>query len=404
MFLTREEERMLDGEYGFALQKAMEILVAIGKIYNAERMVKISSAHVSGISYRSCGEAGIEFLRSLLTGNGKFNVLTTLNPTSIPDESWRELGFPTNVALKQLAICNLCKQMGAAGGYTCHPYLIGNLPLQGQHIAWAESSAVCFANSVLGAKTNREGGISALAAGLVGRTPYYGYHIDENRAGQILVKVEAELKNISDHFALGYLVGRIVVNKVPVFTGLGKATLEELKALSAALATSGGVALFHVEGITPEIRLRRLANKRAYEEKVQVDNISLKKIYEEFSSVDADVDLIAIGCPHCSLNELWEIAKLLNGRKVRRGVNLWIYTSKAIKVVAKQTGLLEVIEKAGGHVLSGNCIITSPLEHFGYKRVVTNSTKAAHYCSNLFNIEVSLKPLRECIRVAVGEG
>ena len=180
MYLTKNEEKMLDGEEGYAVKKSMEILVALGNIYGADRLVEIGSVQVAGVSYHNLGDAGLEFLNELAE-DGKVKVLTTLNPAGMDLEDWRNLGIDPEFARKQNLVIEAFSKMGIVISCTCTPYLIGNLPRYGEHIAWSESSAVTFANSVIGAKTNREGGPSALAAAFVGKTPCYGLHLDQNR-------------------------------------------------------------------------------------------------------------------------------------------------------------------------------------------------------------------------------
>jgi predicted aconitase len=190
MYLTIEEQDMLSGRQGRATQKAMQILVALGEIYGAERMIPVCSVQVAGVSYDNLGDAGLQFLAEMADGGGWVRVLTTLNPAGMDRENWPELGIPADFAEKQELVLETFSRMGVSPTCTCTPYLAGNLPEQGDHLAWSESSAVCYANSVLGARTNREGGPSALAAALTGRTPNYGMHIPENRLPSIAFQVE----------------------------------------------------------------------------------------------------------------------------------------------------------------------------------------------------------------------
>jgi len=207
MQLTKQEQKMLDGAEGHAVQKSMEILVALGDIYGAKSLIKVGSVQVSGVSYHNLGDAGLEFLNELAK-DGKVKVLTTLNPAGMDLENWQQLGISSEFAEKQNLVIDAFQRMGILVTCTCTPYLIGNLPLYGEHVAWSESSAVTFANSVIGAKTNREGGPSALAAAFVGKTPCYGLHLDENRLPDVHVEVKAELTKLSDWGALGFAIGK----------------------------------------------------------------------------------------------------------------------------------------------------------------------------------------------------
>lgn len=254
MYLTKEEEKILDGEYGEVLRRCMNLLVSLGDIYGADKLIPISSAQISGVSYKTIKDIGLEFLEDFAKEDVKVKVYATLNPAGMDLDIWRELGIDEKFAKKQLRIIEAFKKMEVEISCTCTPYLTGNLPRFGEHISWAESSAVSFANSVLGAKTNREGGPSALAAAIIGKTPYYGYHLDENRKTTHIIELDGQLiSNFkygeSFYGALGYLVGKIVKNGIPYFENLYKLNPnnDNLKSLGAAMAASGGIALYHAK-------------------------------------------------------------------------------------------------------------------------------------------------------------
>src|SRR4030043_1564980 len=251
MYLPEKEKRMLDGEEGYAVKKSMEILVALGDIYGAERLIAVGSVQVAGVSYHNLGDAGLEFLNELAK-DGRVKVLTTLNPAGMALENSRNLGITAEFAEKQNLVIDAFRKMGIITSCTCTPYLIGNLPRYGEHVAWSESSAVTFANSVIGAKTNREGGPSALAAAFVGKTPCYGLHLDENRVPDIHVHVNAALTKLSDWGALGYSIGKKAENKIPYITGIGEADVDELKSFCASVVTYGAKPLFYMKDITPD--------------------------------------------------------------------------------------------------------------------------------------------------------
>src|SRR5512136_2578271 len=250
MYLTKEEQKMLDGAEGYAVKKSMEILVALGDIFGAERLIKVGSVQVAGVSYHNLGDAGLEFLNEWAK-DGKVRVLTTLNPAGMDLENWRQLGISPEFAEKQNLVIDAFRRMGIVTSCTCTPYLIGNLPRYGEHIAWSESSAVTFANSVIGARTNREGGPSALAAAFVGKTPNYGLHLDENRVPNVHVRVNTSLTKLSDWGALGYCIGKKAENKIPFITGIREAELDDLKSFCASVVTYGAQPLFYIQGITP---------------------------------------------------------------------------------------------------------------------------------------------------------
>ncbi len=385
---------MLAGEYGYAAQKAMEILVALGRIYDAEKMIEIRSAQISGVSYKNLGEEGLEFLLDLAK-DGKVKVPTTLNPCGMDLENWKKIGIPEDFAENQLRVIDTYRRLGVRITLTCTPYLAGNSPRFGDHIAWSESSAVIYANSVIGARTNREGGPSALAAALVGRTPLYGLHLAENR----FPTVEVHAPRIWDEFeaaALGYLVGKIAGEGIPIFREVGILSKDQLKALGAGLACSGGVALFHVEGVTPEAL--KNPNMRA-EEKVEVGREEILEEVNAMSDEDIDPDLIFIGCPHASIEELTEVYFLLNGRKAKR--RLWIFTSRSVKAQAEKLGLRRRLEELGVEIVCDTCPVVAPIRALGIKSIATNSSKAAYYSRNLNKVKVSLKPLKKLVEDAL---
>src|SRR5512136_477540 len=218
MYLTKNEEKILDGEQGEVMERMFRLLVRLGEIYKADKMIPVGSVQVAGVSYKSLADPGTEYLEDLAKKGAKVKVLTFLNPAGMDLENWEKLGFPKDFAKNQLRIMDAFKKMGIIVTSTCTPYLAGNLPRFREHIAWSESSAVAFSNSVIGARTNREGGPSALAAAIIGKTPNYGLHIWENRQPNFHIKVDADLKSSSDFGALGYFVGKQVKNKIPYFT------------------------------------------------------------------------------------------------------------------------------------------------------------------------------------------
>lgn len=372
MYLTKEQEQMLAGDHGEVLERNFRLLVRLGEIYGADRMIPVGSVQVAGVSYKSIGDPGLEFLEDLAAKGARVKVPTTLNPPGMDLVDWKELGFPEDFAEKQLRIIDAFRKMGITMTATCTPYLVGNRPGFGEHIAWSESSAVSFANSVLGARTNREGGPSALAAALCGVTPNYGLHLDEKRKPNFLVKVSAELKDNADFGALGYHVGKIVKDGVPYFRDIKHAEADQLKSLGAAMAASGAVALYHVEGITPEAHLFETTGL----DTIEVGDKEIEETYKTLNT-GKSADIIILGCPHASLNEIETLANKLKGKRLRK--QLWICTSRAIKENATRMGFTESIEKAGGKVVADTCTVVSPIERMGYRTTAVNSGKAANY-------------------------
>ena len=370
--MTNAEEHLLSGESGEVIERMFRLLVSLGEIYGADRMIPVGSAQVAGVSYKSIGDPGVEFLEDYANKGAVAKIVTFLNPAGMDIEDWQELNVPPAFAEKQLRIMNAFRRMGIVVSATCTPYLAGNLPRFGEHIAWSESSAISFSNSVIGARTNREGGPSALAAALCGVTPNYGLHLTENRKPGVLVDVSARLEDNADFGALGYVVGRKVKNNIPYFQGITDADTDQLKALGAAMAASGAVALYHIENLTPEAQLMKTEEL----EKVTVTEKDLQDTFSKLST-GHEPDIVILGCPHSSLKEIMTISRKLDGRKLKKP--LWICTSRMVKEAANRMGFTQTIEQAGGRIVADTCMVVSPIEEMGYKTTGVNSGKAANY-------------------------
>ncbi|MCX8170050.1 MAG: aconitase X catalytic domain-containing protein, partial [Candidatus Methanomethyliaceae archaeon] len=306
----------------------------------------------------------------------KAKVKSTINPCGMDLDKWREMGINEEYYEKQMRIIRAFKRMGIEISCTCTPYLVGNLPKKGSHIAWSESSAVVFANSVIGAKTNREGGPSALAAAIAGRTPYYGLHIDENRVPNIIVKLEFKPRTAFEFSLLGYTIGRITPSGIPYFKNLGTSDVDRLKIMGAALAASGGIAMFYLN-----------AKNLDKAEKISIDWRELNQTKENLSS-DGDPDLFCIGCPHCSPQEIRELARAIKGKRVRRGCGFWIWTSRGVYEKCKE--YVKILEEAGCRVFKDTCMVVYPLQLSGYGHMACNSCKAVHYVPSTSGIKASM--------------
>jgi predicted aconitase len=393
MELTKQEQAMLNGKEGYAVRKSMEILVALGEIFGAKNLIDVGSVQVAGVSYHNLGDAGLEFLDSLAK-DGRVKVLTTLNPAGMDLENWQQLGITAEFAEKQNLVIDAFKRMGILISCTCTPYLIGNLPLYGEHVAWSESSAVTFANSVLGAKTNREGGPSALAAAFVGKTPCYGLHLDENRVPDVHVQVKAELKKLSDWGALGYAIGKKAENKIPYITGIKTADLDSLKSFCASVVTYGAKPLFYMKGVTPGAEAQTQPK-----ETVTIEEADLKNAYDNINDDVSEIDFVCVGCPHCSIKEIQEIADLIRGKKVKEGTELWVATSRTAKQLADKRGYTVTIEAAGGKFACDTCMAVAPLKG-RFKALATTSAKGCFYSrQNL--MKTKMGSMKECVEAAV---
>ncbi len=390
MYLTPQEEKMMAGEYGSAVEKSMEILVALGEIYNAPGMVDITSAQISGVSYKTIGDAGLEYLEDLAK-DAMVIVPSTLNPAGI-DLQRRDLGFSEEFTKKQLDIIEAYRSMNITTTCTCTPYLVGNVPVMGDHVAWSESSAVAYVNSVIGARSNREGGPGALSAAICGKTPQYGYHLDEERKANLIVEVETEISGV-DFGSLGYLVGKIVGDGVPYFKFKNRPNLDNLKGLGAALASSGAVALYHVENLTPEY-------KDAFQEIGDLENISISRAdinetKDQLQTATGKPDLICLGCPHASIEEIKTIAEKVAGKHLNN--DLWVCTSISVKAAADRMGYTDTIEKSGGKLISDTCMVVAPIEELGFQVIGVNSAKAANYVPSMCGLDVIFDDLENLI-------
>jgi len=388
MKLIKEEEEMVEGKYGRVVQKAMELLVAVGECYDAERMVPVASAHLVGAN-RAAGKGGMRFIKELAEGGGKFLVPLTTNPAALDLWAWKDMGFSEEHYLEQISISDAIAKMGGFVCNTCAPYLIGHAPRMRTHVAYGESSVVLYANAVLGSRTNREGGPSALAAALTGRTPCYGYHLDENRHGALKIHVNAALEGDTDYATLGYFAGGIALDRVPIFTGLPSSLSQDsLKSLGPPLATKGSVAHYHVVGVTPEAPTEEAASgfkKISPSDIFEFGPGDLKATEESLSRAGPEeATLVILGCPHPSIGQIKKYAEVLSGRKVKDHVEIWILIPHGIKQVAEDIGYAPIIESTGARLLSNVCPAAMPLDYYrkrGYKIIATDSPKTVYYTS-----------------------
>jgi predicted aconitase len=408
MNLTKEENEMLEGKHGYPVQKSMEILVGLGECYDAEKMIPVASSHTGGSAVMN-GKAGCAFIKEMAEKGGVFLAFMDTNPSSIDPFLWREIGIPEETNQEQMAMSNDFVKMGAFLGNTCTPYSIGNVPVLGQHISWTESSAIIFANSVLGARTNREADPVPIAAALTGRIPAYGYHLDQNRLAELRILVKAELKDLHDYGVLGYFTGKVAKDKVPALINLPPSvSWDALAFFGAATATSGSVSLYHMIGITPEapteeaaFGTRRIKDFPTFE----FGEKELRETEESLSKATTrEVDIVILGCPHASIGEMKALAQLLSGKRVHSGVEFWILTTEMVRSYAERMGYVHSIEKAGGRVLSGTCPINMPpglLKKQGHRTVATNSAKMAYYIIGVQGLLPYYGSTQRCVEAAI---
>ena len=385
MYLDPDDEKILAGEQGETRQKMLELLVAIGKVFGAERLVRIRSAQVSGASYKTIGEHGLSWLSSL---DARVVVPAVLNPIGMPRERWKEMGVEPVFAERQQAVIAAYERLGVSLDCTCTPYYLYET-FFGDHLAWSESSAVSYANSVIGARTNREGGPGALAAALIGKTPCYGLHLEKNRKPHVIINVVSDEKDwdIARYGALGYHAGKLAGNKIPYFRGINPDN-DQLKALGAAMAATGAVALYHVDKITPEAKKGRFTLPGL--EVITVEPPEIDRLFSEIS-----VDAVAVGCPHCSPGELGVIARLLKGKTVTKP----FYIFAAQGVIDKNLKTVRIIERGGARVFADTCMVVSPVME-RYSAIMVNSGKALAYVPDMRGAVARIGSIQECVAVA----
>ena len=388
MHLSREENEMLEGKFGYPVQKSMEILVGLGECYDARKMIPIASAHIIP-NVSPLGKGGALFIEDLAGRSAKFVTPSHTNPLGVDLWSWQDFRTPEDFVSLQIRVNDALSKMDGLSSNTCTPYLVGHVPRMAEHVAWNESSAIIFANSVLGARTNREGGPSAIAAGLTGRVPEYGYHLDENRCGELKIFVTTELKGPHDYGTLGYFTGKIAEDRAPVLIGIPpSATWDELKQLGAAAAISGSVTLYHAVGITPEAPTEEAAfgcKKSKGLQTIEFGERELRQNEDLLSKATAkEVDIVVLGCPHASITEFREIARLLVGKRIKSGTELWVSTSRAIKAYAEAAGYINILESSGAKIICGACphtVSAGFLDGLGPRVIATNSTKMTLSCT-----------------------
>lgn len=373
MHLTREEESILSGEKGRAQQKAIELLVALGDLFGADQLIPITRAHVSGVSYKTIREGGLKWLKELARDGAVVSVPSTLNPCGRDPNHWEEMGVDAHFNQRQSEILKTYAKMGLEMVCTCTPFLIGRSPNFGEHVASAESANCIFLNSGVGARTNREGAPSALAAAIIGKTANYGLHLDENRKAQVVIDVAlTKEKKRPDYPVVGTIIGEAVGTKVPFVRGLNPGD-DDLKNFGAAMAAWGSLSLFHVEGITPEADEQDVKSL----ERIEITDKDVAERRAKMSDAKIEeVDLIAFGCPHLSVEELIDIATFLEPReRIRPNVELWLSTSKVVAHSLRKE--VQIIERFG-RVIVDTCQVVTPVEN-KHKVTALNSAKAAFY-------------------------
>jgi predicted aconitase len=406
--LSEAENELLGGARGDIVAEALRGQIEVGDFLGAECFVPVGNVHMMG-DIEVMGEGGLEYLRRVATSGARCAVNTTTNARCFDFEHAERLGQdPENVA-RERDLISCLRKIGVMTTDTCINYQAVYQPHLGEHIAWGDTGTVIYANSVLGARSNFESGPAALAASLTGRTPAYGFHLDENRGGNILVEVEATLESLSDWGALGRIVGERHQDytAVPVFSGIDQSpTADELKHLGASLASHGSMGMYHVVGVTPEARTEEDAFKgKEPQSNVTVTDEDLENLYAGYEIGDGHANLIVFSAPQLSLYELKTLSELLAGKKVSEGTSLIVTTNRAYKAAGEALGYLRNIERAGGMVLEGVCFyildgVARMRTENGWDNLVTNSAKLTNIIK-AHKYNPILRPTEECVRIAL---
>lgn len=417
MFLTDDEKRMRDGAEGGAVAAAMDLLVRYGQALDADRLCDVRNVagtmtQPSPVKARLVKEGGWDkaFAVINLDSDADLKIPAMRVPTcqlqhGFGADALDIVPYPKQNIELQASAESFYGRHGVNILATCTPYQVGNLPMRGEHCVWMESSAVIYANSVLGARTNCEGTASAGAASLTGKIPCWGNHKDENRSGTHLVDVRVHVGDFQDWGMLGYFAGGVAGEDHPVIIGdISRPDLTELKHFGAAAATSGGVELYHIPGITPEAPTVEAAFGSPWPpEPVVYGPAERRRVYETLNEIgdSNDVDFVLLGCPHASVDQIRRTAAALDGKRLSPDTELWLMAPRALKDVADRSGYTEVIERAGGRVLADSCPAMSRAAPTGTRVFATDSAKQAHYLPAILGIEAWFGTLEECVDAAV---
>jgi predicted aconitase len=404
MHLTDDEKRMLAGDEGEAARLAMALLSKMGTVHGAERMVPVRSVHAACVYPQF--KASVEMMERFAELGGVFRAVTTANPILNPENMDRWEDLPESEALRRFALRQIraIRRMGVIPTWSCTPYFQGNLPRRGEPISWVESSAIIFANSVLGARTNRTTMGVDIASAITGRVPEFGLLLDEERSGNALVRVECQAKSLFDYDKIGFLIGKALSGKVPVIEGLpGCTTANQLKVMGAAAATKGGIALYHVVGITPEAPTREEAFRgRRPEIELRIREKDLEAAAEELSTCGkTGIDAVLLGCPHPTVVEIRDLARALIGKKIREDTKFCLFAAGDTLNWARRMGHVELLEAAGVRIFEGDCIVFHSTRQWGWVNAATNSVKyACSLPSNPTYLNVLYTDTRGCVDLA----
>jgi hypothetical protein len=406
MRLTDEEKRILDGKRGEAARIALAVLVELGELFGAEELMRVSQVHIDATLYMV--DAGLEFAEKMADLGGQVAVPTSLNPSSIDLQRWKAYRVPPEVISKHKRMETAYLKMRAIPTWTCAPYQHGIIPRFGEQIAWGESNAIAFANSIIGARTNRYADLMDICAAIIGKVPKFGLHLTENRKAKILFRLKEittpMFENEAIYPLLGYLFGEMVEDQVAAITGIPQnIKIDSLKGFCAAAASSGAVGLFHMVGITPEAQtLDMCLHGNKPENVCDITPELIKKAEDRLWTLKRDaVDLVVTGCPHYSSSEFIKLAKLTKGKKVHSAAVFWVFTSRSVYAWIKDNGILADLTAAGIMVFTDGCPLQYPKDTWQFNAAMTDSAKFANYCFSQRGLDAAYGSLEDCVETAV---
>jgi predicted aconitase len=404
--LSDRDRAMLDGGHGPAAQLAMSILVRMADVYGASALMDVSQAHIDSTIY--LGDATLEFAERLASLGARVAVPTSLNVSGVDECGWKDWAVSPEWAAKAARQMLAYERMGASPTWTCAPYQTKMRPSFGQQVAWGESNAIAFANSVIGARTERYPDLLDVCCAITGRVPAVGLHLTENRGGQLLLRLESVRKALQEDaqfFAvLGHLVGTRAGDGIPVIDGIEAQPAEDqLKAFAAAAASSGRVALFHMVGVTPEAATLEAAFQgRSVPPAEVITTADLRAARAELTTADGrELDMVILGSPHFSVAEFRQLAPLVAGQHAHPRVKFLVTSGRLMKQLAEEAGVLAPIVAFGAQITLDTCILASPMLPPEIKTLMTNSAKYAYYAPSLLNTRVTFGSLADCVRSAI---
>ena len=397
MILTPDQQAMLDGNKGWPLQIAMKMLTAVGAAADAPDLIPVTSTHLV-IDGTALGEAGRDFLERLVDEGGRFAVPASINAIAV-DRTKTDM---TDEERDQIRMLKACEKMGALPSCSCNPFIQGLLPVFGEHVAWSESATAPFVNSVLGARTNREGA-TAVASALTGLTPRCGMHVDENRRGEILLRVTPDISGVDRFSLLGALAGRLAGDRIPVIDGIATPpSVDEYVAFGAAFAIHGAVAIFHIAGITPEAPDVDAVFDGPPPDATVIDEDAIAAEHARTANGRAGpVDIVSIGCPHASIGQLRDAAEMLESGQASRDVTFYIHTNRSTWDMAKAEGVIDTLTGAGVSVTADNCAVVSYERVPAGSRMATNSAKMALFARSVSDAEILFGTTADCIAAGI---